>query len=124
MSWLLIVICGILLCQPTVNGGGLKFNNPSFKSPLQSKVKKLKFKTVFLFSVQAGRGSDDDYWAEDFDTKKNCQQEKKIIKLNKEVGVPIKMVLCRNYFTILQANDGTASSQCSKEKVSFLNAHK
>ena len=68
MSLLLIVICGIFLCQPTVNGG---FN-----------------KTVFLFSVQAGRGDDTDYWTEDFDTHKNCQQEKKITELLKEVGVP------------------------------------
>ena len=65
MSLLLIVICGICLCQPTVNGG---FN-----------------KTVFLFSVQAGRGNDD-YWAEDFDKNKNCQQEEKIAKLKSEVG--------------------------------------
>ena len=46
-------------------------------------------KPVFLFSVQAGRGGDDDYWAEDFNTNKNCQQEKKINELYKEVGVPM-----------------------------------
>ena len=63
MSLLLIVICGIFLCQPTVN----------FKQS---------------FSVQAGRGDDTDYWTEDFDTHKNCQQEKKITELLKEVGVP------------------------------------
>ena len=68
MSLLLIVICGIFLCQPTVNGG---FN-----------------KTVFLFSVQAGWGANEDYWDEDFDDNKNCEQEKKIAELNKEVGVP------------------------------------
>ena len=51
-------------------------------------------KPVFLFSVQAGRGGDDDYWAEDFNTNKNCQQEKKIAELNKEVGVPLKIVFC------------------------------
>ena len=37
----------------------------------------------FLFSVQVGK---DDYWGEDFDSNKNCKQEKKIIKLNNEVG--------------------------------------
>ena len=74
MSLLLIVICGIFLCQPTVNGG---FN-----------------KTVFLFSVQAGRGANEDYWDEDFDDNKNCEQEKKITELNKEVGVPLKIVFC------------------------------
>ena len=58
-------------------------------------------KPVFLFSVQAGRGGDDDYWAEDFDTNKNCQQEKKIIELYKKVGVPIKIVLCSIAKTIL-----------------------
>ena len=58
-------------------------------------------KPVFLFSVQAGRGGDDDYWAEDFDTNKNCQQEKKIIELYKKVGVPIKIVLCSIAETIL-----------------------
>ena len=81
MSLLLIVICGIFLCQPAVNGG---FN-----------------KTVFLFSVQAGRGADDDYWSEDFDNNKNCQQEQKIIELYKKVGVPIKIVLCSIAKTIL-----------------------
>ena len=114
MSLLLIVICGICLCQPTVNGG---FN-----------------KTVFLFSVQAGRGANEDYWDEDFDDNKNCEQEEKITELNKEVGVPLKIVFCsynynynighcRNYFTILQANDGAAPSQCSSVPVSFLNVH-
>ena len=48
----------------------------------------LKTKKNFLFSVQAGRGGDDDYWAEDFDTNKNCQQEEKITEPLKEVGVP------------------------------------
>ena len=51
-------------------------------------------KTVFLFSVQAGRGGDDDYWAEDFDNNKNCEQEEKITKLINEVGVPSKKVFC------------------------------
>ena len=58
-------------------------------------------KPVFLFSVQAGRGADDEYWDEDFDTNKNCQQEKKIIELYKKVGVPIKIVLCSIAKTIL-----------------------
>ena len=79
MSLLLIVICGIFLCQPTVNG--------------------VLNKTVFLFSVQAGWT--DDYWSEDFDNNKNCQQEKKIIELYKKVGVPIKIVLCSIAETIL-----------------------
>ena len=57
-------------------------------------------KPVFLFSVQAGRGDVDDYWDEDFDTNKNCQQEKKIIEL-----------------------DNLPTSQCAKEMVSFLNVH-
>ena len=42
-------------------------------------------KILFLFPVQAGRGNDD-YWAEDFDKNKNCQQEEKIAKLKSEVG--------------------------------------
>ena len=58
-------------------------------------------KPVFLFSVQAGRGADDEYWDEDFDTNKNCQQEKKINELYKKVGVPIKIVLCSIAKTIL-----------------------
>ena len=58
-------------------------------------------KTVFLFSVQAGWGDNDDYWDEDFDNNKNCQQEKKIIELYKKVGVPIKIVLCSIAKTIL-----------------------
>ena len=58
-------------------------------------------KTVLLFSVQAGRGGDDDYWSENFDKNKNCQQEKKIIELYKKVGVPIKIVLCSIAETIL-----------------------
>ena len=40
------------------------------------------------FSVQAGRAGSDAYWSEDFDTIKNCEQEKKIDKLINEVGVP------------------------------------
>ena len=71
MSSLLIVTCGIFLCQPTVNES--------------------KNKIIFLFSVQAGRGGVDDYWSEDFDKNKNCQQEDKIIELNKQVGVHIKI---------------------------------
>ena len=55
-------------------------------------------KTVFLFSLQAGLHWD--YWADDFDTNKNCQQEKKIIEL-----------------------DNLPTSQCAKEMVSFLNVH-
>ena len=56
---------------------------------------------VFLFSVQAGRGANEDYWDEDFDDNKNCQQEQKIIELYKKVGVPIKIVLCSIAETIL-----------------------
>ena len=48
---------------------------------------------TFLFSIQAGRGADDDYWTEDFNTHKNCQQEKKIAKLTQEVGAHTKIVL-------------------------------
>ena len=69
----------------------------------------------------------DDYWDEDFDNNKNCEQEKKIIELNKEVGAHAKIVLCssqasRNYLTILQANeirqaDRTAPVQCLSELV-------
>ena len=33
-----------------------------------------------------GRGSED-YWSEDFDTSKNCLQEKKIIELRDKVSV-------------------------------------
>ena len=47
---------------------------------------------TFLFSVQAGRGMDDDYWVGDFDKDKNCQQEKKIEKLINEVGVPSQVL--------------------------------
>ena len=80
-------------------------------------------KARYSFSVQAGWGANDDYWSEDFDNNKNCEQEKKIIELNKEVGAHAKIVLCssqasRNYLTILQANDnmqgdGTGPGQCS-----------
>ena len=106
MSLLLFVICGSFLCQPTVHGSLSKT----------------------AFSVQAGRGNDD-YWSEDFDKNKNCEQEEKITKLINEVGMPSKIVFCasqvnRKSFTILQANDGTdAPSQCSIEQVSFLNDH-
>ena len=48
---------------------------------------KLKQDLVFLFSVQVGRGGEDDYWGEDFDQNKNCEQEEKIDKLFDEVGV-------------------------------------
>ena len=53
---------------------------------------------TFLFSIQAGRGDDDDYWTEDFNTHKNCQQEKKIAKLTQEVGA------CTNSIGILTAH--------------------
>ena len=76
----------------------------------------------------------DDYWDEDFDNNKNCEQEEKISKLINEVGVPSKKIFCashvsRKSLTILQANDkrqadGTAPSQCSSESVSFLNVCK
>ena len=62
---------------------------------------KCGFKQNSLFSVQAGRGGDDDYWSENFDKNKNCQQEQKIIELYKKVGVPIKIVLCSIAKTIL-----------------------
>ena len=68
MSLLLLVSCGFFLWQPTV---------------IVSKI-------LFLFSVQAGS---DDYWSEDFDSNKNCQQEKKIIKLSDEVG-DLNLVSC------------------------------
>ena len=83
----------------------------------------MKNKIIFLFSVQAGRGGVDDYWSEDFDKNKNCQQEDKIIELNKEVGAHAKIVLCSShYLTILQANDkmhgdGTGLGQCSSVPV-------
>ena len=38
---------------------------------------------MFLFSGQVVRGGGDDYWAETFNSDKNCQQEKKISKLEK-----------------------------------------
>ena len=54
----------------------------------------MKNNIIFLFSVQAGRGGDDEYWSEDFDNDKDCEQEKKIDRLFNEVGVPSKIVLC------------------------------
>ena len=69
MSLLLLLKCGFFLWHSTVNG--------SFS------------KTLFLVSVQARGGvteAGDDYWAEDFDSDKNCQQEEKIIKLSNVVG--------------------------------------
>ena len=48
---------------------------------------KSKQDLVFLFSIQDGRGGDDDYWGEGFDQNKNCEQEEKIDKLFDEVGV-------------------------------------
>ena len=90
------------------------------------------FKTVFLFPVQAGRGANEDYWDEDFDYNKNCEQEEKITKLINEVGVPSKKVFCasqviRKFWTILQGNDeGQAdltAPGCSSVVVSFLNVH-
>ena len=65
MSLLLLLKCGFFLWHSTVNG--------SFS------------KTLFLVSVQAGSRVDD-YWAEDFDSGKNCEQEEKMIKLLSEVG--------------------------------------
>ena len=75
MSLLLLVTCGLFLWQPTVIG--------SFFS-----------KIPFLVSVQVVRGGVDDYWDEDFDSNKNCEQEEKISKLINEVGVPSKKVFC------------------------------
>ena len=37
----------------------------------------------FLWQPTAGN----DYWSDDFDSTKNCQQEEKITKLSDEVGV-------------------------------------
>ena len=78
------------------------------------------------FSVQGGRGNDD-YWSEEFDKNKNCEQEEKITKLINEVGVPSKKIFCasqvsRKSLTILQANDkmhgdGTGLGQCSSVPV-------
>ena len=46
------------------------------------------FELIFLIIVQVGRGgTSDDYWSEDFDTSKNCLQEKKIIELRDKVSV-------------------------------------
>ena len=45
-------------------------------------------KTLFLVSVQARGGvteAGDDYWDEDYDSDKNCEQEEKIAKLSIEV---------------------------------------
>ena len=112
MSLLLLVIGGFFFWQPTVSewvGGWVGV------------------KARYSFSVQAGWEANDDYWSEDFDNNKNCEQEKKIIELNKEVGAHAKIVLCssqasRNYLTILQANDkmhgdGTGLGQCSSVPV-------
>ena len=79
MSLLLLVIGGFFFWQPTVSewvGGWVGV------------------KARYSFSVQAGWGANDDYWSEDFDNNKNCEQEKKIIELNKEVGAHAKIVLC------------------------------
>ena len=40
--------------------------------------------TFFLCFQAADRSAD--YWSEDFDVNKNCEQEKKVIKLTNEVG--------------------------------------
>ena len=42
--------------------------------------------TFSCLCAQVGGEAGDDYWAEDFDSDKNCQQEEKIIKLSDEVG--------------------------------------
>ena len=45
-----------------------------------------------IFMILKGKG-DDQYWLEDFDETKNCQQEKLITKLQKEKdenGEPIR----------------------------------
>ena len=68
MPFLLLISCGFFLWQPTV---------------IRS-FSKILF-LVFLFTVQAGTRVDD-YWAEDFDSGKNCEQEEKMIKLLSEVG--------------------------------------
>ena len=68
MSLLLLLKCGFFLWHSTVNG--------SFS------------KTLFLVSVQARGGvteAGDDYWDEDYDSDKNCEQEEKIAKLSIEV---------------------------------------
>ena len=80
--------------------GKIDLRNESGRPMKVKVVGEVLNKTVFQFSVQAGWGDEDDYWDENFDTNKNCQQEEKIIELN---NLP--------------------KSQCAKEMVSFLNVH-
>ena len=68
MSLLLLLKCVFFLWQPTVNAFLLLQN------------------TFSCLCVQVGGEAGDDYWAEDFDSDKNCQQEEKIIKLSNVVG--------------------------------------
>ena len=103
MSLLLIVICGIFLCQPTVNG---VLNSLSI-----------------LCSGRTGRW----WWLLGwrFWHQQELSARKKDNRALQKGWCAYKdsiMQYCRNYFTILQENDG-AASQCSKETVSFLNAH-
>ena len=104
MPLFLLISCGFFLWQPTV---------------IRS-FSKILF-LVFLFTVQAGTRVDD-YWAEDFDSGKNCEQEEKMIKLLSEVGWCTFTLVSRNYLNILQANnknqaDRAAPTQCSRESV-------
>ena len=101
MPFLLLISCGFFLWQPTVIR--------SFS------------KMLFLVSVQT-ESRVDDYWAEDFDSGKNCEQEEKMIKLLSEVGWCTFTLVSRNYLNILQANnknqaDRAAPTQCSRESV-------
>ena len=101
MSLLLIVICGIFLWQPTVNVG---LNSLSL-----------------LCSGRSGRW----WWllVWKFWQKQELSATKKDKWTLQKGWCAYKdsiMQYCRNYFTILQENDGAGSRQCSKETVSFL----
>ena len=71
---------------------------------------------------------DDDYWSEDFDNNKNCQQEEKLNKLTNEVcdrnkySTMLFSGKLHGYLTIFQANeirqaDSTAPIQCLTQVV-------
>jgi len=65
---------------------------------------------VLIFvCFQLGRGAGDlDYWSEDFDTEKNCQQEKKIIELKNKVKNSNSFSYCCSSVTKKDACYGTA----------------
>ena len=82
------------ICHETVELiGQLTCDHHVFVAPRNLRILSLsasgksKQDLVFLFSIQDGRGGDDDYWGEGFDQNKNCEQEEKIDKLFDEVGV-------------------------------------